>query len=203
MSNVQMRNVLVTIGMLAAAPALADATLAGSPSRPPPDATASVLLTSRGFGLSLYAPCSRPEENRRALLAELHSTPLDGFLELRLGMLWQLVSAGLFSVTTQLNGALFAPTRGPLDVGLGPEAGISVGLGGDGFEVFLGAQAGAEGFARGPGVRFPARLALGLRAGIGGFRASLVARAGADFEPGLLPTGRAEVALLLGWTVPP
>jgi hypothetical protein len=133
------------------------------------------------------------------MAAEVHFAPLDAALELRGGYQWRLTSPGLWSVSAQLGGDAVTLTRGPADLGLGPFGGLSVGLGSDRLEVFLGGQAGGEIFVRGPGVRFPLRLVLGARARWGGFMLDLVGRAGADLEPGLYPTGKAELALLAGW----
>jgi len=180
--------------------AWAEATLVASPGRPPEAAQLSALLTSRGFGLSLLLPRGAPASHGTSV-AEVEYSPLDARVEARGGLGWQLGAAGPWSFSAQAGGALLVPTRGLPDVGVGPMGGISVGLGGEAFEGFVGAQAGAEVFVRGLAFRVPLRALVGLRLRVGGLAASVVARGGADLEPGLFPTFRGEVALLVGWTL--
>jgi len=195
-----MMRLLWALALLLAAPAWAEATLAAAPGFPPEGAQASAVLTSRGFGASLLWPRGDPS-SRAASVAEVHFSPLDALLEVRGGAVWRLGASGPWSFSAQAGGSVLVPTVGPLDAGVGPMGGLSVGLGNESFEGFAGAQAGAELFLRGPAVRVPLRALLGVRARVGGLSASLVARGGVDLEPGFFPTFRGEVALLLGWTL--
>jgi hypothetical protein len=141
-----------------------------------------------------------PDSRPTAFGGELLVHPGDGVLELRGSGQWQLSSGErAFSTSAQLGLTVLGVVRGPADVGLGPHAGLFVGLGGARLEGFLGAQAGAEAFLRTGGPRVPLRGVLGARGRLGGLGLALTARAGVDLERGLSATWRGDVQLSVDW----
>ena len=88
---------------------------------------------------------------------------------------------------------------GPLNVGLGPQAGLNLSLGGKALSVDLGLLTGAEFFVNSFLARLPQRGALGINARIGSLSIGASARIGADIVPGQGFVGRGELVLALGW----
>ncbi|WNG20285.1 hypothetical protein [Cystobacter fuscus] len=161
----------------------------------------SLLGGTQGVGVGfLLAQAPRPDARPTAYGGEFFVQPTPGVLELRGAGQWQLTpGAGAFSASAQLGLTAYGVVRGPADVGLGPHAGLFVGLGGTHVEGFLGAQAGLEAFLRTGGPRVPLRLLLGGRGRLGAVGLALSARAGVDLERGVQATLRGDVLLALDW----
>ena len=192
---------LVLCGALLLAPvAAAEAPLLTAHSRVD-DSQLSLLAGSSGAGVGfLLTRPPVPDSRPGAFGGELFLQPASGVLELRGAGQWQLGACErLFCASAQLGATVYGVLRGATDVGLGPHAGLFVGLGGRRLEGFVGVQAGLEAFLRTGGPRVPLRLVLGGRGRLGPVGLALSARAGADVEGGLYPTWRAEVLLALSW----
>jgi hypothetical protein len=198
-----MRRLLVTGLLLLAGGVAAEPPALSARSRVEPSHV-SVLAGTRGFGLGLSLAREPTGEGRPgALSAELLYVPADGVLELAGARQWRLTGEGLLAASMHLGVVAYGVLRGPADVGIGPSAGLFVGLGGPAVEVFLGGQAGAEAFLRTGGARVPLRGLLGLRGRVGTVGLGLTGRAGVDVEPGLYPTWRGEVLLVVsGYGLP-
>ncbi|PTL77126.1 hypothetical protein [Vitiosangium sp. GDMCC 1.1324] len=161
----------------------------------------SLLAGPQGVGLGfLLARPPVPDSRPIAAGGELFFHPSSGVLELRGSGQWQLSSGErAFSASAQLGLTAYGVVRGPADAGLGPHAGLTLGLGGPRLEGFLGAQAGLETFLRTGGPRFPLRALLGGHGRLGPWGLTLTARAGVDLEHGLHATWRGDVLLALSW----
>lgn len=136
-----------------------------------------------------------------ALAAEAAYGYLDRTVELRGSRVWQLTRAARFASASASVGvsALLVPEGAPA-LGAGPHAGLTLALGGRTFSVQLGVQAGLEVFGTQPAVRVPLRALLGLDFALGPVSLALLARAGADLEPGRpFAVGRGDAVLVLGW----
>lgn len=165
------------------------------------DSHLSLLAGPQGVGLGfLLARPPEPDAHPTAFGGELFLHPSPGVLELRGAGQWQLGPCERAAcASAQLGFTAYGVVRGPADVGLGPHAGLTVGLGGERLEGFLGAQAGLEAFLHTGGPRFPLRLLLGGHGRLGPLGLSLTARAGVDLEHGLYATWRGDVLLAVSW----
>jgi hypothetical protein len=165
------------------------------------DSHLSLLAGPQGVGMGFLL--ARPPMSGARPIAfggELFVHPSPGVLELRGAGQWQLGSGEHAAcASAQLGFTAYGVVRGPADVGLGPHAGLTVGLGGERLEGFLGAQAGLEAFLRTGGPRFPLRVLLGGRGRLGPVGLALTARAGVDVEHGLYATWRGDVLLAVSW----
>ena len=150
-------------------------------------------FTSLGVG-ALLSPGPH-----RARSGEVFTSLRDRTLEGRYGEAWQFWDTGLWAASVQASGSLLTTAMGPFDLGLGPHAGISLGLGRPRWDVFLNASAGAEFFLRQLGPRIPVRAGLGGRVHVGPLTLALLARAGADFEVRRQFALRADALLAVGF----
>ena len=94
--------------------------------------------------------------------------------------------------------ALLVP-EGKTDLGLGPNGGLTLTLGGNRFWVDLGVQTGFEVFVRSGGPRFTERAVVAANLRLGSFTLSVMARIGADLEAQQAFVGRGEVIFAVGW----
>lgn len=176
-----------------------DATAAStSPASAPASASGS---SSTSEAASMSASASQTSDvNAGALSAELAYAPLDGVGELRAARSWQLTDPHrLFSSSLLIGASSYLVVKGPVDFGIGPNAGIFAGWGRRNWEVWFGAQGGVEAFVRTGGPRFPVRALVGVRGRTGDIGASLTARGGTDFDPEYAMAWRGEVVLTVGW----
>lgn len=135
---------------------------------------------------------------RRAFAVEAAWNLRSRFAELRGDHAWQLARGSWAALRAEGGASLYA-VPGPWDVGLGPHVGLALQLGRPWLNAQLGLQSGVDLFARGPGLRLPQRLLLGLTGAVGPLGWGLLARVGADLEPGRAFVARAEAVLLLSW----
>ena len=119
--------------------------------------------------------------------------------ELRGAHLWQLNQTGFATVSAQLGVEVLLVPVGGLDLGAGPQLGLTLSLGGRRFNVDVGAQLAVEAFVISGGPRVPLRAVLGLNGLISHVSVAVMARAGVDVEAGRPFVGRAEVVVALGW----
>lgn len=191
----------VGLGVLfLAATAQADPSMLLSTSRVDSLPRAAGIATARlTTGLGIGGGVAFPWTEKRSWGAEALVWTGSGVLETRGGVAWQLWKPGLLALSAQTGAALHVVGKGAFDLGLGPELGLSLGLGRERWEVSLGAQTGLELFVRTGGPRFPLRGVLQARYGRGPLDLTLFGRAGADYENGTHPTIRAEAGLLVGW----
>jgi hypothetical protein len=138
------------------------------------------------------------DEAARAFSAEASWSLFGRFLELRGDHLWMLRRGGWVSVSASAGLSAWLVPQ-PFDRGLGGHAALTVDLGRAVFSVAAGLQTEVAVFARAPGPRFAERLFLGLAGAAGPLGWALLARAGADFEPGRPFVARAELVLELSW----
>jgi len=179
---------------LGSTPARADAPWVTSSARLDEGRQVEVSIGTRAFGAGLLVA----DTPSTAIGAEGLLYPGDRVFELRGARQWRLTRTGrLFSLSVQAGAASFATVSGPFDLGVGPEGGLTVGWGWQHFMVDLGAQAGAEVFARSGGPRFPLRLLLGLGTRLGRVGLGVWGRAGADLEAGRPVTFRLEATAAL------
>lgn len=187
--------------LLSGSSALADASILLSTARIealPRAALLGAAKTSSGFGVG--AGTAFGWTPRRSFGGEVLLWLPTGVVETRGGIGWQLWQSGLLSLSAQTGGALLVVGRSALDVGLGPELGVTFGVGRGRWEVALGAQAGAEFFVRSFGPRVPLRALLQARWGRGPVNLTLFTRGGADLESGTQAAIRLEAGATLGWS---
>ena len=170
-----------------------------------PTFTASLLLSPTSFGVGVEHFHLHDDElsvpSVRAL--ELELFPGTGVGELRAGRTWHLGGGARWRLQVLVGATGLAVLKGPVSFGLGPHAGLFGSVGGTRSEVFLGAQAGAEGFfGADAGVRTPLRLVLGTRFGVGPVAVRLQARGGMDFAWREREVWRGELLLGLGLRLP-
>ena len=96
---------------------------------------------------------------------------------------------------------LAASTRGPQVLGLGPNAGLSLGAGPAWLNGFGTLQAGLEAFPLGgpPLFRVPLRAGLGAQSRLGAFDLRLTVTLGLDVNAGQAPTARTDAVFALGY----
>lgn len=190
---------VVLATLLAAGVAVADVGwLAASARR---EGTAEYAVVGGPGSLGLAAQWWVPKASRAWVVEAGWSLP-DRYLEARGEHLWLLFRSDWVGVSAAAGASLFA-VPGPLDVGLGPHAALTLDVGRPVFSVQLGLQTEATFFARQPSVRFPQRLLAGFAGRIGPIAWALRGRVGADLEPQRAFVGRAEAVLVLGWVQTP
>jgi hypothetical protein len=113
--------------------------------------------------------------------AELAYFFTDRTVELRAAKAWQL-KVGAASASATIGGASYL-VPDAFDLGIGPQLGLTLGLGGERFQFDLGLQTGADAFVRGA-LRFPQRGLVGFSAHLGPVVVGLQARLGVDLEVG-------------------
>lgn len=118
--------------------------------------------------------------------------------EARIAHLWLLRKGDWVSLSAAVSGSVIV-VPGPFDLGFGPNGALTLNIGRRALSVQLGVQTGAEVFVREFGPRFVERLFLGITGAAGPIGWGLLARAGADLEPGQPFVGRADVVLALSW----
>jgi hypothetical protein len=123
----------------------------------------------------------------------------DRVAELRGNRVWQFTAPRFGTASASLGLTGIVVPEGAFDLGIGPQAGLTLALGGDTFTVDLGLQSGLELFVRQVTPRLPQRALVGLNFHLGKVSASVMARMGVDLLPGRPFVGRGEVILSLGW----
>jgi len=188
----------VLLAATLATAAQADATWLAARGRLAPETRLEVFAGVRSVGAGVVLPDDASA--RAALAAEGLWNYLDRTAELRGARVWQLTEPGLATASASLGVSALLVPEGVPTLGAGPHAGLSLALGGRAFSVQLGLQAGLELFGTQPPVRFPVRALLGVDVALGPVSLALLARAGADLEPGrAFFVGRGDVILALGW----
>lgn len=134
---------------------------------------------------------------------EARLAPWGGYAEALGGRGWSLRRDRLFAARLRVDGSLIVPYVGPRDLGAGAWLTATGGLGGERFELFLGAQGGLEAFVNPLEARFPVRLLLGLRGRLGPVELQLFARGGVDGQPRAPLAYRGELGLAIGYVLAP
>jgi hypothetical protein len=157
-------------------------------------------LRSLGAGVVLPdAATADAPEPRAAFALEGQWSYADRAAEVRGTRVWQFTSSGVATASATAGVSLLLVPVGDVDLGLGPHGGLTLSLGGRTFSVDLGLQAGVEFFGRRPPCRVPLRAVLGLNLIVGPVSVSLLARGGADLQPGAFFVMRGDFVLSLGW----
>jgi hypothetical protein len=131
--------------------------------------------------------------------AELLYAFTDRVVEARGARVWQISPSRFATASVNAGTSVFVVSQAFPTLGLGPTAGVTLGLGGKTVSVDLGLQTGVDAFVGVPAIRFPERASLGLTVRIGDFAVSAMARAGADFEPGHTFVFRGDFMISLEW----
>ncbi|MEW5741009.1 MAG: hypothetical protein AB1938_18960 [Myxococcota bacterium] len=123
----------------------------------------------------------------------------DRTLELRGSRQWQFSKTRTATGSATLGVSSFIVPVNAFDLGIGPHAGLNLGIGGGVFTVDFGLQTGVEVFLRQDAPRFPQRALIGFNFQVGQVSVSAMARAGFDLIPGHYFVGRGEFMLSVGW----
>lgn len=189
-----MTRALLTVVLLATTSAFADAGWLSTRTRSTSGPLAQLYAGTDAFGAGIAAP-----RGSTAVVGELDWRWRDRVGEARVFTVFHFRQGSFAQVAAFVGGTIIGVPQSPADLGLGPQLGISLGLGGQRFWVDLGLQSGMELFARSGTPRFVERAVIALCLQLGHFTASLIARAGADLEPRRNFVGRGEAVLALGW----
>ena len=186
-----LRLALVLVGSLAAAEP-GWLTAQGSSSSQP---ELSIFAGPRSIGAGFLRADSA--DTRRGIGLEAAWLLDDRVAELSATRRWQLTPTRFATVSGTAGLAGHVIPEGRFDLGLGPQIGLNLSLGGRLFSLDVGLLSGAELFTRAE-VRFAQRLQLGLRSQLGRFTIGLSGRAGVDFSPGRNFILRADAIVRLG-----
>lgn len=154
---------------------------------------------TRAVGVSLAVPDGA--EKDRSAVGDIAWNWRDRVGEFRLVRLWELTKRRAATLSAAVGGSGYFVPEGRTDLGLGPQALVSLGLGGERFSFDVSLQTAAEVFVQG-GVRFPQRLAFSVSGAVGPVTATVSARAGVDFIPNEVFRIRGEAVLSVGWLGP-
>jgi hypothetical protein len=123
----------------------------------------------------------------------------DRVAEVRVARVWQVTRSGVATLSVAVGGTGIVVPDAKFVLGAGPQAAVSLGLGGRHFQVDVAAQGGAELFIRAQTARFPLRLQVGVSVLPGDFSFSVLARTGVDLFSTAPLAIRGEVLLAVGW----
>ena len=183
----------------------AEAGFLASRGRLDPRLRVEVFGGPRSFGLGLtrtdrdQREAAAAGEAHAGLSGEVAWFVFDRVAEARVARVWQLTRARAATLSIAVGGTGILVPTGSFDLGAGPEAALTLGLGGRVFQVDVAVQAGAELFIRAQTARFPLRLQLGITVLPGDFSVSALMRIGVDAAPKDPLVFRGELALALGW----
>jgi hypothetical protein len=167
--------------------------------RLPTSTRSEVFLGTRSVGLGIVKVDGDPEgDNDRGTGGELLYSFWDRTVEGRGSRVFVLGGFRFAKASLALGGTLILVPEG-LDLGLGPNAALNFALGGNTFHVDFALQSGAELFVRQLETRVPIRGLVSFNLQVQSFSLSLMARIGADIQPGRFFAGRGEVLLSVGW----
>lgn len=184
--------------LLASASAFAEAGWLSSRGRLVPETRIEAFVGSRSFGAGFVR--TDTGNPRAGLSFEGVVSFADRAAELRGARVFQLTETRLATASLALGGAAFVVPDRRVDLGLGPQASLSLSIGGERFSVDLSLQTGVEVFLRQEtGPRFPQRGVLGFTLRLWEFTVAAFARVGADLVPGRNFIGRGEVMVSVGW----
>jgi hypothetical protein len=149
---------------------------------------------------SIGAGMLRPDTfgSKAGVAGEVAYAFFDRAVELRGTRVWQFSENRFATGSFSLGGTAHVVT-GRFNVGLGPQAGLHLSLGGKVFSVDLGLLTGAEFFFNSFLARLPQRGAVGINVRVGHLAIGANARIGADIVPGQGFVGRGELVLTVGW----
>jgi len=150
---------------------------------------------ARTFGVGAVRP---NDEGRAAWSAEAVYAFRDRVIELRGARVWQFTPTRFATASVNAGTSMYVVPE-QFNLGLGPNVGLALGLGGPRVSVDLGLQTGLDVFAAGAHLRLPQRLSIGVTVRVCDFTISAMARAGADIVPGHAFVGRGDFVLSIGW----
>ena len=125
----------------------------------------------------------------------------DRVLELRGTRQWQFSKTRAATGSATLELSSFIVPVGDFDLGIGPHAGLNLGVGGGFFTIDFGLQSGLELFVRQDAPRFPQRALIGFNFQLGEVAVSAMARGG-GLHPRALLRGARGVHRLAGLAGP-
>lgn len=138
------------------------------------------------------------EEATAAWSAELAYAFTDRVVELRAARLWQFTRSRFATASANAGTSVFVVPVG-FNLGLGPNVGLTLSLGGEAVSVDLGLQSGVDLFIFEAAPRLPQRALIGVTVRVRDFTISAMARAGADLVPGHAFVFRGDFMVSLGW----
>ena len=161
--------------------------------------TPETRLEAWGGARTVGVGAVRPnDEATAAWSAELAYAFTDRVVELRAARLWQLTRTRFATASANVGASVFVVPVG-VNLGLGPNAGLTLSLGGRSVSVDLGLQSGIDLFIFEAAPRLPQRGLIGVTVRVGDIALSAMARAGADLVPGHTFVFRGDFMVSLGW----
>ncbi len=163
-----------------------------------PETRLEVWGGARTVGVGAVKPNA---EATAAWAAELAYAFIDRVVELRAARVWQFTRSRFATASANLGTSLFVVPVG-FNLGLGPNAGLTLSLGGKTVSVDLGLQSGVDLFIFEVAPRLPQRALIGVTVRVRDFTLSAMARTGVDLVPGHPFVFRGDFMVSLGWLAP-